>query len=119
MCIRDSLIMDAPEGLLYGFELGNVALENFLELGAAVFQHTRDDVAEEIFLQLHQLVQVHVRNLGLHHPELGEMAARLGFLGAKRRSETVHLAERSDGRLVVELSALREIRLVSEVIRLE
>ena len=48
-------------------------------------------------------------HFGFHHPELGQVAARLGLLRAERRAETIRPAQRHRVRFVVELSALREI----------
>ena len=53
---------------------------------------------------------VGVRHLGLDHPELGEVPARLRLLGAERRAEAIHAAERHRVGLVVQLPALREVR---------
>ena len=52
---------------------------------------------------------VGVGDLGLDHPELGQVAARLRLLGAKRRAEAVGAAERHRVGLVIELAALREV----------
>src|SRR5262249_61548198 len=56
------------------------------------------------------------RHLGLHHPELRQMAPRLRLLGAKGGPEDVHLAERQRARFRVELSALRQVGSVAEVL---
>ncbi len=57
---------------------------------------------------------------GSHHPELGEMAARLRLFGAERRAETVGLAERHRRGFVVELPGLGQVDLlVAEVVDLE
>ena len=47
------------------------------------------------------------------------MTAGLGFFGAKRWTETVHFTEGGGRRFVVQLAALRQIRLLSEVVSLE
>ena len=56
---------------------------------------------------------VGVGDLGLDHPELGQVAARLRLLGAERRAEAVHAAERHRVGFVVELAALRQVRRLS------
>src|SRR5262249_1796660 len=60
-------------------------------------------------------VETGERHLGLDHPELGQMAARLRLLGAEGRPEDVDLAEGHRARLAVELAALREVRGLVEV----
>ena len=64
----------------------------------------------QAFGELHHVVEVGVGHLGLHHPELGEVAARLRLLGAERRAEAVDPAERHRVGFVVELPALRQER---------
>ncbi len=59
---------------------------------------------------------VRVGNFRLDHPELGEVAAGLGFLGAECRTEGVHLAERHGRGFDVELSRLREVGLLVKVV---
>src|SRR5262245_54365759 len=71
---------------------------------------------EEVLGQLHVLVESGERHLRLDHPELGQMAPRLGLLRAERGTEDVHLAEGEGARLGVELAALREIRRLAEVL---
>ena len=51
-----------------------------------------DDVGEEGFGEGHEAVEVHVGDLGLDHPELGEVAAGLGFFGAEGGAEGVDAA---------------------------
>src|ERR1700735_479291 len=50
-----------------------------------------------------------VGSFRLEHPELGQMAASLGFLSTKCRPECVHFAERRSRRFHVELARLRQI----------
>src|SRR5206468_12977879 len=52
--------------------------------------------------------------LRLDHPELGEVAAGVGVLGAKRRAESVDVGERERGGLGFELARYREVRLAPE-----
>ena len=64
--------------------------------------------------------QIGVGHLRLHHPELGQVAARFGFFGAKGRAEAIDLAEGHGGGFVVKLAGLRQIHLlVLEIIHLE
>ena len=85
-----------------------------------VLEDARDDVGDEVFGELHEAVEVEVGDLGLDHPELGEVAAGLGFFGAEGGAEAVDLAERERGGFDVELAGLREVGLVVvEVVHLE
>ena len=72
-------------------------------------EHARDDRDDQVLGEVHRVVERGVGHLGLDHPELGEVPARLRLLGAERRTERVDAAERHRVRLVVELSALREV----------
>jgi hypothetical protein len=107
------------ERRLHGFELRDIAFEN-LELFAALFEHAADDVNDHLFGHALDLFEIGEGHLRLHHPEFGEVAARLGFLGAEGGAEAVDLAERHGVGFVVELAGLRQIRLlVVEVVHFE
>ncbi len=69
------------------------------EVGGAVFEDALDDVGEEVFGELQQAVEIAVGDFGLDHPELGEVAAGLGFFGAEGGAEAVDLAESERGGL--------------------
>ena len=58
-------------------------------------------------------------DLGFDHPELGEVAAGLGFLGPEGRAEAVDLAEGGAGGLEIELARLRQVGRLAEVVGLE
>ena len=94
-------------GALHALELRSVALEH-LELALPLVEHARDDRHDESFRQIDHVVERGVRHLGLDHPELGEVAARLRLLRAEHRPEVVDAAERHGVGLGVELAALRE-----------
>ena len=83
--------------------------------GARRVEHAVDDEAQELLGEFHQAVEIAIGDFRLDHPELGEMAAGLGFFGAKSWAEGVDLAQRERGALDVELAALREVGFVSEV----
>ena len=68
-----------------------------------------DDVGHELFLEPHVVVGVVERDLGLDHPELGQVPARLRLLGAEGRAEAVDLPERGRRRLAIQLTRLREV----------
>ena len=102
-----------------GFEFGDVLADDF-EVGAVGFEDARDDVGEEGFGEVHEAVEVEVGDFGFDHPELGEVAAGLGFFGAEGGAEAVDLAEREGGGFDVELAGLGEVGLVVvEVVHLE
>ena len=67
------------------------------------------DVAHELFLEPHVGVRVVERNLGLDHPEFGEMAPGLRLLGAKGGTEAVDLAVGRGSGFHVELSGLSQV----------
>ena len=81
-----------------------------LQVLLALLEGLRDHVADEPLGERHRVVEVREGDLGLHHPELGEVPPGLRLLRAERRPEAVDLAVRGGGRLVVELPALREVR---------
>src|SRR6185437_6613265 len=54
-----------------------------------------------------------ISHLGFDHPELGQVATRLRFLRAEGWSKTISLSQRGRGSFVIELSRLREIRLLA------
>ena len=93
----------------------DVAADDF-ELAGAVLEHALDDVGDEVFGQFHEAVEVAVGDLGLDHPELGEVAAGLGFFGAEGGAEAVDLAQGERGGLDVELAGLGEEGGVAEVV---
>ena len=57
--------------------------------------------------KIHHVFEMCIGHLRLNHPKLGEVAASLGFLSAKRWTKAVCLSERCGGRFVVELARLR------------
>ena len=111
------VVRDARKRRLHPLELGDVALQD-LQLAAPRVQRAPDDIDEQPFGERHDVVQVGVRHLGLDHPEFRQVPPRLRLLGAERRPEAVHPAERHRVGLVVELTALRQVgRRVLEVLR--
>ncbi len=74
---------------------------------------------KEVLGQFQQAVEVHVGDFGLNHPELSQVAARLGFLRAKGWAEAVDLAQGQRRGLNVELAGLGEIGGVAEVVHRE
>ena len=109
------VVAQAREGRQDVLELCGIAADDG-ELGGAVFQDALDDVGEEVFGEFEQAVEIAVGDFGLDHPELGEMAAGLGFFGAEGGAEAVDLAESERGGLDVELAGLGEEGGVAEVV---
>ena len=76
-----------------------------------------DDVLDHRLGDLHVILEVGKRHLGLHHPELGGVTLRVGALGAEGRTEGVDIAEREGKALGVELTRDGQAgRLAEEVL---
>ncbi len=112
------VVTDAVERRGDRFQPLDVAFED-VQFGAMFVQHALDDIGDELLFHRHHVFQRVKRHLRLHHPELGQVAARLRFLGAEGRPEAVHLAEGGDVGLVVKLARLRQIGRLAEVIHLK
>src|SRR5207247_7057123 len=80
------VIAQAREGRLCLLELGEVALQD-LELYTTMIEDAPDHETDQFLRQEHRIVEVGKRHFRLDHPELGQVAAGLGFFGAKRRPE--------------------------------
>ena len=94
------------------------ALVEELEIGAAVLEDVLDDVLQELLGERHVVGEIAEGHLRLDHPELGEVARRVGVLGAERGAERVDVAEREREDLAFQLPAHREVgRLAEEVAR--
>ncbi len=117
--LRGIVVGYAGEGRLHPLEGRDIPLEDVHEEVPVALEGPSDDIDDEILPQLHDVIQLREGHLRLDHPELGQVAPRLRFLRPEGRTEAVDLAEGGRVRLVVELSALGEIGLVAEVLRLE
>ena len=94
------------------------ALVEELEIGAAVLEHVLDDVLQKVFGERHVAGEIAEGHLRLDHPELGQVARRVGVLGAERGAEGVDVAEREGEDLAFELPADGEVGgLAEEVAR--
>src|SRR5258705_2467542 len=100
-------VRDAVERRLHALERCEIAPQ-LGEIRLPPLQAAAHDVRNEILLQPHVGVRIIPRTFGLDHPELRQVPARLRFLGAERRAETIALAERRGGGLHVQLAGLRE-----------
>ena len=85
----------------------------------ALVEQRAEDVLEEVLGELRVVGEVGERDLGLDHPELGEVPARVRVLGAERRAERVDLRERHAVGLDVELARHGQARLAPEEVLLE
>ena len=65
-------------------------------------------ILDEVFFQVHQFLLVDESHLGLHHPELGQMAWGIGILSAERRTEGVDSTECRGSQFTLQLSAHRQ-----------
>ena len=83
----------------------------------AVLHHVGDDVLEHLLRDVHLALEVAEGHLGLDHPELGRMTARVGVLGAEGGSKGVYVTKAHGEVLGLELAGHREVgRLAKEVL---
>ena len=99
-------------------EFGDITFEH-VQLVAPELKDTRRNVAEQGLSEIHHIGQFRKGHLGLHHPELHQVAACLGLLRAEGRSETIDLAQGRRRGLAVELTALGQVGLLVEIIGME
>ena len=66
-------------------------------------------MGDELLLDFHQPVQVAEGDLRFDHPELGQVAAGLGFFCAEGWAKAVDLAEGHDVRFVIQLARLAQV----------
>jgi hypothetical protein len=90
-----------------GFEFGDARFD---------FEDAIGRCGEEVFGEVDVAVEVHEGDLGLDHPELGEVTAGLRFFRAEGGAEAVDLAQGERGGLDVELAGLGEEGGVAEVV---
>ena len=77
-------------------------------------EHRPEDVLQQRLGERRVVGEIGERDLGLDHPELGEVPAGVRVLGAKRRPERVDLRQRHAIRLDVELARHRQECLAAE-----
>ena len=116
--LRGVVVGHARETTGDALELGDVALEG-LQLCAATAQDLFDHVHGHILRQLDQLLQVGEGDLGLEHPELGQVTSGLGLLRTESRAEGEDLAKGHGRGLGVQLTRLGQEGLLVEVADLE
>ena len=93
--------------------------EGLLNLVAVLFLHLAKGVCEELLLKLHDILEgVDVAELDIEAGELGGMLAGEGLLGAEYGADLeVALKAACHGHLLVELRALRKVRIRQVVAR--
>ena len=64
-----------------------------LEVILAVVECPTHTVLDEIFLQIHQVIEIHESDFRLNHPELCQVARGVGVLGTESRAEGVDGSE--------------------------
>src|SRR5215472_642724 len=96
------VVRDAGKRRFDLFQPRKIAADG-LEIRPALFQAALHQEADQALRQFHDVVELAVGDFGLDHPEFGQMAASLRFLGAKRRTKGIHLAQGHGGRFDVEL----------------
>ena len=98
--------------LEHSFKALNEALVNHLveelKVVLAVVQSPAHAVLDEILLQVHQFLEVHEGDFGFYHPELGQVARRVGVFGAECGAEGVDSTEGRSTELAFQLSAHSE-----------
>ena len=97
------VVADPVERGLDVFQPGDVTLDG-LQIVPAAGHNLLHNVADEVFRQLHDVVQFGISDFRFHHPELCQVAAGLGFLSAECRAKGIHLAQRHGGGFNVKLA---------------
>ena len=82
---------------------------------AAIPDHALHNVADEVLSQFHNVIELGIGNFRLHHPELSQVAARLGFFRAERRPKRIDLAQRHGGGFNIKLARLRKERVFIKI----
>ena len=90
-----------------------------LEIVRALREDSLEDRLEEPLGEIGVVVQVRERDLGLDHPELGEVPRRVRVLRTEGGAERVDLREGEAVGLDVELPGDGEVRLLAEEVLLE
>ena len=80
-----------------------------VQLVGAVLHHVGDDELEHLLRDVHLALEVAEGHLGLDHPELGGMTARVGVLGAEGGAKGVDVAKAHGKVLGLELTGDREV----------
>mmetsp|Transcript_19201 Transcript_19201/g.67773 ORF Transcript_19201/g.67773 Transcript_19201/m.67773 type:complete len:606 (+) Transcript_19201:86-1903(+) len=95
------------------------ALVEELEVGGAVVEAELRAELDVVLREVHVRLEVRERDLGLDHPELGEVAAGVAVLRAEGRAESVHVAHRHRERLHLQLPRHRHVGLPAEEVARE
>ena len=107
--ISDLLVFAVSEGIKSVKEsLFNEAVEEF-KLLTAVLHYVANDELYHIPSELHIVVKIGKRYLGLYHPELSGVSCRVGVLRAEGRTKGIYLAVSQSVCLSLKLSRNREV----------
>ena len=79
-----------------------------------LFEHGSQEALQEVFGEVGVVVQIGKGDLGLDHPELGQVPGRVRILGAERGTEGVDPTECQAIRLDVELARDRQTGRLTE-----
>ena len=109
------IVGDAGKRSLDFLQFRNIAA-NGLQVGTAAFETSFYQKAQQPFGERHYVIELCVSDLGLDHPELGQVAASFTFLGAEGGSERIDFAQRHGGCFDVELPGLSQVGLLVEII---
>ena len=91
-----------------------------LEVVLAVVQCPTHAILDEVFLKVHEVVQVDEASFGLHHPKLGKVARCVAVLGTEGGTEGVDGSQGGGAKLALELTAHGEACLLAEeVVRID
>src|SRR6185436_5070232 len=100
----------------------HVGIDALLEerhVAAALVEHGAKDILQERLREVDVIAELRERDLRFDHPELGQMATRVGVLRAERWPKRVHPRERATVGLERQLTGHRkEGRLPEELPRL-
>ena len=87
-----------------------------LQVVLAVVECPLYTILDEVFLEVHQVVHIDEGHLGLYHPELSQVAGRIGVFGTEGGTEGVDGTQGSGSELALKLSADSERSLLAEEI---
>ena len=79
-----------------------------LQIIHTVIQRPLHTILDEVFLQVHQIIEVDESNLWLYHPELCQMARSIGILGTECRTKSIDSTQGCSSGLTLQLTTHRQ-----------